>query len=158
MKKLFRNIFLLEFFFGSKEAKIDPNTTDGPIVREKLTPEEEKQKAADELKEWLDNPENRQRIVETAKAFDLVMKGQWFDLKDVMNRTNYRQIQSALNILNTMKLAQCLVAEERGSREVFKITITGKNRIKLLESMEKKKTRELEEIKKELLVLKNNNN
>ena len=158
MKKLFRNIFLLEFFFGSKEVKIDPNTTDGPVVREKLTPEEEKQKAADELKEWLDNPENRQRIVETAKAFDLVMKGQWFDLKDVMNRTNYRQIQSALNILNTMKLAQCLVAEERGSREVFKITITGKNRIKLLESMEKKKTRELEEIKKELLVLKNNNN
>lgn len=157
MKKLFRNIFLLEFFFGSKEAKIDPNTTDGPVAKKQLTPEEERQKAADELKEWLDNPENRQRIVETAKAFDLVMKGQWFDLKDVMNRTNYRQVQSALNILNTMKLAQCLVAEERGSREVFKITITGKNRIKLLESMEKKKTRELEEIKKELLVLKNNN-
>lgn len=151
MKKILRNIFLLEFLF-SKDKKelptvITTTTTEAP---KQLTVEEEAAKAAEELKVWLEDPTNKARIVETAKIFDLIMKNKWFDLKDVMNKTNYKTISSALNILNTLKLAQCLVAEERGGREVFKITLTGKNRIKLLEIMLKRKQREVKEIQDEL--------
>ena len=142
-----RNIFLLEFFFKSKDNRLETTVTDV---------KEEQQKAALELDKWLEDPINRNKIIQTARIFDQIMKGQWFDLKAVMNQTNYRSSSSALNILNTMKLAKCLIVEERGTKEVYRVSITGKNRIKMLEAQEKKLKRTLTEIEDELIELKKN--
>ena len=140
-----RNIFLFEFFFKSKDNRLETTVTDV---------KEEQEKAALELDKWLEDPINRNKIIQTARIFDQIMKGQWFDLKAVMNQTNYRSSSSALNILNTMKLAKCLIVEERGTKEVYRVSITGKNRIKMLEAQEKKLKRTLTEIEDELIELK----
>ena len=102
------------------------------------------------VEKWLEDPINKAQVVEVAQTFNSIFKGQWFSISSVMSVTNYRTMPEALRILNILKLSNCLVAEIRKTKEVYKITLNKDMRITFLKNQEKKLVKQLEEIRKEL--------
>lgn len=119
----------------------------GDSSTQELDEEELKQKAEEEVaklspnqifENWIKEPKNMEMLSEQA---DLLRKkfnssnGGWFDLIKVTKFTKLKKIKDALDVLNLLKLAGLLVAEMRGGKEMYKITINVQARLSVLKNL-----------------------
>ena len=114
-----------------------------------------KQKAKDkkDVEDWLNDKDKMLEVAAVAKTFDSIFKGQWFSIGQVQRATNYTTVEAALRILNLLKLSKCLIAEVKGQREMYKITLSEDHRKLYLEQQEKRLSKQLDEIREELKTL-----
>lgn len=116
------------------------------IAVAQLTPEQM-------FEEWFKEEGNQKMLSELGNELRLRFCNKnagWFDLQMMMIQTKYKNIEECLQILNLLKLGGLLVAELRGRKEVYKITMTKDAKLKVLLNQKTIKEKELLEIEKEI--------
>ncbi len=102
------------------------------------------------LQESLKDEKILKETISSAKEFQRLMAGQWFDLRQVINKTKYNTGEKALKVLNLMKLSGVLIAEMRNDKEMYKIVLTKDQKLIALNSILNRAKEKVKDIEDEI--------